>query len=315
MATTDLEARPPPTAWGVAIDPTAVDGWSTRWQRRRFAVPAFHYDGLPAWSGRPWFDFCGLSVSVVACLWPSEGGEQWALHHQGSWLTDAPALFAALQGWSGRGEGLVERFLDFSEAEAVRTFSGRGVLQLVPARAVRLREVAAAVVEHWEGSFSHLVEEARADGPTVVRLMVSTVPGYRDEWESEAGVLAFNKLAHLATAMMSSRASTPFTRLDEFPVYADYMLPRVLRHLGVLRYEPELAAAVDQRRLIEPGSQWELAIRWATVNAAHSLREALNEKGNPVTTPQLDYHLWWSSVLGPEADTMGEHHRTLTLAY
>ena len=317
MATIDLEAEPPPTAWGVAVDEAAIGDWAIRWQGRRFDVPAFDYDGLPSWSGRPWFDFCGLSVSVVACLWAPEGGNEWAIRHEGRWLTDAPALFASFQRRLGQAgpQGMVEQFLDFSEEDAAHMFSGRGTLQMVPARAVRLREVAAAIGTRWGGSFQHLVDEAGGDGPTVVRLLVSTVPGYRDEWDSEAGLLAFNKLGHLATAMMSSRAPAPFARLDDFPVYADYMLPRVLRHMGILVYRPELAVAVGGRRLIEPGSRWELAIRWATLKAAHSLRTALNERGNRVTTPQLDYHLWWSSVLGPEADTMGEHHRTLTLAY
>jgi hypothetical protein len=51
------------------------------------------------------------------------------------------------------------------------------------------------------------------------------------------------------------------------------------------------------------------------VYAAERLRRELNNRGNPVTTPQLDYMLWASAVLGPEATTMGEHHRTLTMAY
>jgi hypothetical protein len=58
-----------------------------------------------------------------------------------------------------------------------------------------------------------------------------------------------------------------------------------------------------------------VAIRWATVHAAERLRQELNNRGNPVTSPQLDYVLWASAVLGPDASKMGEHHRTLTLAY
>ena len=45
------------------------------------------------------------------------------------------------------------------------------------------------------------------------------------------------------------------------------------------------------------------------------LAAALRSRGNDVSTPALDYALWESAVLGPDADAMGEHHRTLTLAY
>ena len=115
--------------------------------------------------------------------------------------------------------------------------------------------------------------------------------------------------------MMSSRSSRPIGRLESFPVYPDYMLPRVLRHHGVLRYQPVLSSAVDGRHLIPAGSDWELAIRWATVYAADQLRADLNRIGNPVSTPALDYALWHDAVLGSDAALMGEHHRTVTMAY
>ena len=106
-----------------------------------------------------------------------------------------------------------------------------------------------------------------------------------------------------------------FTGYEDFPVYPDYMLPRVFRHYGVLRYSNDLAAAVDSRSVIPAGSDAEHAIRWATVYAGHCLRVALAERGNEVTGPGLDYHLWSQAVLGPEADSFGEHHRTITMRY
>ncbi len=73
----------------------------------------------------------------------------------------------------------------------------------------------------------------------------------------------------------------------------------VLRFHGVLDYDQELAEAVDNFKPIEPGSDWELGIRWATVFAAEQLRVALTELGKNVPTPALDYALWHDAVLGP----------------
>lgn len=42
-------------------------------------------------------------------------------------------------------------------------------------------------------------------------------------------------------------------------------MPVVLRELGVLRYAPSLAAAVDAKQELAPGSQEEVEIRAATV--------------------------------------------------
>ena len=115
--------------------------------------------------------------------------------------------------------------------------------------------------------------------------------------------------------MMSSGGSKRFNDVESLPVFPDYMLPRVLRHLGILKYSKGLVAAVDSRRELPTGSLGELALRWGTVHAADELLEALRASGAEVTTPQLDFALWEAAVLGPDADEMGEHHRTIGLAY
>jgi hypothetical protein len=286
------------------------------WAGRSFSSKPFGYAGLPQSQGEAWLNFCSLAVSIVACLWPPEGEKTWATKLDGNWVDDAPGLFACFtKAMKGRPEPDLAWFSSFRDGDAVNLFAGLGTLQLLSERAERLRRVATALLERWDGQATHLLEAASWDGPSAVDLLAETVPGYRDRVESEFGELAFDKLAHLCVALMASRSPKPIGRLETFPVYPDYMLPRALRHLGVLRYDEALADAVDSRMLIDPGSNWEVAIRWATVHAAERLRQELNNRGNPVTSPQLDYVLWASAVLGPDASKMGEHHRTLTLAY
>ena len=239
------------------------------------------------------------------------------MDHEGRHLVDAPAVWACFsRALRPTPEGLdLDPVASLEGAAAAAFFSGQGILQLVPQRAERLRKVVASLRRRWSGHALGLFEEADFHGPTVVRILVAEIPGYRDEAVTPLGTLRFWKLAHLAVAMAAARSPRPVTGLDTFPVYPDYMLPVVLRHEGILCYEPTLAATVDQRRLLPAGSRGELAIRWATVYAAEALRSALVARGNPVTAPALDYALWSRAVLGPEAGRMGEHHRTVTLAY
>lgn len=307
-----IRLSPPPASWGVSINAAAVTNLAKNWSSRDFPPPAFDYPGLPPWKGNRWYDFCVLGCSVIACLWPSDGHQVWETEFEGSWLDDAPGLFACFARQPMLG---VEEFRDLSPGAARQFFAGRGTLQLLVERATILRGVAEALVNKWGGHASNLIEAADWDGPRVVDLLVDSVPGYRDEATTELGMLSFNKLAHLCAAMINSRSQRPIARLDTFPVYPDYMLPRILRHNRILRYEDDLGDAVDRRQLIPRGSNWELAIRWSTVFAADRLRAELNRLGNPVETPALDYALWHDAVLGPEAEAMGEHHRTLTLAY
>lgn len=315
----DLRATVPPVEWGVEIDEDALISLAKKWQRTDMPLPTFDYPGTPserdeAW----WFDYVTLAVSVLACLWPPEGEQMWSVDLDGQSLDDAPGIFAvftkALRANPSR-DLLLSHFESLSDQGGRALFAGSGTLQLVDARVALLGDVASTIRERWDGSVRSLVEEADRDASEVAALLTSTMPGYYDRPNSASGVLCFDKLAHLAAALMAAGVGWSFTGFEDFPVYPDYMLPRVFRHHGVMRYSSSLSAMVDQRVLIEPGSDAELAIRWATIYCGERLHQELRRLGNPVDAPGLDYHLWSQAVLGPDADLLGEHHRTITMKY
>ena len=301
----DLQATPPPLDWGVAVDHAAIESLADRWAGDTFALPSFDYPGTP--TDRPeslWFDYVVRSVSVLACLWPPDGETMWAVEHDGAWLDDAPGIFAT--------------FTRHESDPGYQLFAGRGTLQLIPERLQILDQVDTAIADRWQGSARNLVEEAGRDGSRIAALLTETMPGYFDRPSSTAGILPFDKLSHLAAAIMAAGvgwSAAGFAGYDDFPVYPDYMLPRVFRHAGVMVYEPALADGIDRRQLIDADSPEEHALRWATVYSGAALRAALAERGNAVTAPALDYRLWFEAVLGPDAESFGEHHRTLTLHY
>lgn len=322
MTLVDLTASPPPPEWGVTVDPAAIDALADLWAHDPFPLPAFDYPGTP--TERPetwWFDYVTLAVSVLACLWPPDGEEMWSTDHQGQPLDDAPGIFAAftrrLRPEPTSGLDLAW-FAGLSDDDGRRLFAGTGSLQLIPERTDLLRRVATTITDRWDGTAANLVAEADRHGPTMAHLLTTTMPAYLDRPVTSAGTLPFDKLSHLAAAIMAAGLGwdrAGFTGYDQFPVYPDYMLPRILRHHRVLAYAPDLAHQVDTGALIEADSPAEHAIRWATVHAGAHLHRALTQRGNPVTTPALDYRLWSESVLGPDAATLGPHHRTLTLHY
>ena len=239
-------------------------------------------------------------------------------HDDRTWVDDAPAIFATFTRQLGPDGLDLDAFATLSEAEGRSLFAGRGTLQLVDERTEILRGAATAILDRWDGTTRNLIDEAQRDGHRIVELLTATIPGYHDRPTSPAGELRFDKLAHLAAALMAAGigwGAAGFGGYDDFPVYPDYMLPRVLRHHGVLVYSPDLAARIDQRRPVEADSPAEHALRWATVHAGAALRSALQDRGNPVTAPALDYRMWSEAVLGPDAASFGEHHRTITLRY
>jgi len=308
----DIKESPPPSEWGVEVVRSGILELAASWRHRDIPPPAFDYPGLPDTRGPRWFDFCVLATSVVACLWPPEDDQVWHAELDGVWLDDAPGLFACFTRLPTLD---IRDFVGFTTNDGERFFAGRGCLQQIAERSQRLDQVATALVDRWGASAVEIIEEADWDAVAVVDLLVKTVPGYRDRADTVIGAVAFDKLAHLCVAMMNTRSARPLQGIENFPVYPDYMLPKAFRHYGVLRYEARLARAVDDRQLIEAGSNWEVALRWATVFAAERLGDALMDLGKRVPIPSLDYALWHEAVLGPDAGEMGEHHRTLTMAY
>lgn len=305
----DLRENSPPPDWGVTVDAEAVDALAARLVAHRFQPASYEYEGTPDFDGEDWARFVVLGVAVVWRLWPPHGQRMWGVHHGDQFFEDASGIWACFGrehrsldlDWIASG-GLDETF-----------FAGQGALQDIPHRVRRLREVAEALLTHHDGSVLGMIEAAGADAVQLRDVLVETIPGYIDRPDSPRGTLCFDKLANLAVTMLAARL--PVTGVEQFPVFPDYMLPRHLRHEGVLVYADTLASEVDGGAVLVARSHEEMAIRWATIRAAEVLRRRLVTLGNPVTTPELDYWLWFEAVLGPRAAEMGNHHLCITEAY
>lgn len=315
----DLEQQRPPTSWGVAVDDAAIARVADMWKDDTFPLPTFDYPGTPPERDESWwFDYVTLSVSVLACLWPPDGEQMWHCELDGQWLDDAPGIFAVFTK-TLEDDGLdLARFANLGDSEGAELFAGQGTLQMIPERVDLLRRVATTITDRWDGSARNLVDAMGRDGVRIAAALSDTMPAYQDRPDTAAGTLPFDKLSHLAAAIMAAGAGWDaggFHGYDDFPVYPDYMLPRVLRHLGILVYQADLAAAIDTQQLIAADSPHEHALRWATVFAGAELRRALRQRNVEVPSPGLDYRLWSEAVLGPNAAMFGEHHRTVTLRY
>lgn len=302
----DMQKVSPPEAWGVTIDETALRQSAQMLAGSTLETPGYDYEGIPRLEGESWARFVILGVSVVWRLWAPEPEPMWSVEIGGERLEDAPAIWACF----AREPASLD--LEWHAAGGARRsefFRGEGHLQDVERRYERLEEVSGALLK--AGSALSLIGDGNAR--RISEALIDTIPGYHDRVSTEIGELRFDKLANLATAMLAARL--PIEGVEDLGVYPDYMLPRALRHMGILVYSGELARAVDQKQLIPKESQAELAVRWGTIHACERLLTELRRNGADVTAPQIDYYLWHSAVLGPDADSMGEHHLTLTEAY
>jgi Potential Queuosine, Q, salvage protein family len=96
----------------------------------------------------------------------------------------------------------------------------------------------------------------------------------------------FYKRAQIVPSDLALAGLASFRDLDRLTIFADNLVPHVLRVDGVLRYDPDLAAHIDAGRLLPPGRE-EREIRACALHACEQLAE---RTGIPPRV--LDLRLW-----------------------
>ena len=96
----------------------------------------------------------------------------------------------------------------------------------------------------------------------------------------------FYKRAQIVPSDLALAGLVDFDDLDRLTIFADNLVPHVLRVDGVLRYDPELAAHIDAERLLPPGRA-EREIRACALHACELLSERMS-----ITPRVFDVTLW-----------------------
>lgn len=177
----------------------------------------------------------------------------------------------------------VEDLQQLSGADCTRLFgqanTDADVQELMGLFARALNDLGNLVATQYGGSFRTLVAAANGSAERLATLL-SDMPFYQD--------VGFYKRAQLTSADLAAARVSEFSDLDRLTVFADNLVPHVLRMDGVLEYQPELLERINREELIAPNSREEREIRGCALHAVELLREHLDQ----VTSMQLDYVLW-----------------------
>ncbi|HEY1778351.1 MAG TPA: queuosine salvage family protein [Solirubrobacteraceae bacterium] len=122
------------------------------------------------------------------------------------------------------------------------------------------------------------VDQARGSAATLAAQLAAGMALYADR--------GFYKRAQIVPANLALAGVARFNDLDALTIFADNLVPHVLRCEGVLVYDPRLAAHIDAGRLLRPGPQ-EHEIRACALHACELLGARLG-----VPPRVLDNWLW-----------------------
>lgn len=279
----------------VAINRGTIDALAPALARDSLEVPpwdaARHFsDGGPRTTN--WL----LALNAVNfSFW---GEPRWRVEHAGQTLDGYWALAAAMRRAVEEGFPVYDAgyLANLSPRDALQIFRGTAPMPLLDRRIENLQEVGRVLRDRWDGQFSNLVEESGFDAPTLVKKIVANFTSFGDVGDFWGRPVYFFKRAQLLAADLhaafAGQTWGALRRLDLLTAFADYKLPQVLRHWGILAYDASLSQKVDNRFAFPPGSREELEIRAATVWACEHLRAAFAAAGREVTTAEVDYYLW-----------------------
>ncbi|MGD2125800.1 MAG: queuosine salvage family protein [Desulfobacteraceae bacterium] len=257
--------------------------------------------------------------TINFCFWPAPGKAKWKIQYESGWLSGYYALSAALKEALESGIPLTnpEYLVSLSLDQLKDVLGGDGELQLVGPRVENLRELGRVLLEEFEGKAHHLVAGAGRSAVRLARLLAEKLLSFRDVAEYQGHKVYFYKRAQILAADLygafDGQGWGRFTDMEELTAFADYKLPQVLRHVGILHYGNDLADKVDRKLYLEAGGPEEVEIRATTIWAVELIRQELTKLGKNLKAFEVDWILW--NLGQKEVFKERPYHRTVTIFY
>lgn len=186
--------------------------------------------------------------------------------------------------------------------------------ELMALYARALAELGCFIRERHAGRYEGPVEEADGCAERLVRSLAG-MPLYRDVERYQELEVPFYKRAQITASDLAlafaGQGLGHFRDLERLTLFADNLVPHVLRMDGVLRYAPALAERIAGEEPIPLGSPEEVEIRAVALHAVERLVEGCRARGLPLCAHELDHRLW-DRGQSPEIKAVPRHRTRCT---
>lgn len=173
-------------------------------------------------------------------------------------------------------------------ADAVAEALGQDpALELMALFARSLRDLGRHVATDHGGRFASPVECAEGSAVKLVEELAAW-DSFADTSSYDGVPIPFLKRAQIAAADLMRAGVADFADVRRLTMFADNLVPHVLRLDGVLAFEQELTDRIEVGELIEHGSAEEVEIRACALHAVELIVAARPES----SAAQVDQLLW-----------------------
>jgi hypothetical protein len=224
---------------------------------------------------------------------------------------------AGRSGYFTVAGGVRERFATYGpwtanelaeiDAPAVATTLGQDPgHELMGLFARSLNDLGRHVAGEHDGRFAGVVDAAGSSAVALVERL-STWDSFGDVSLYDDIEVPFLKRAQIAAADLARAGVAAFRDLDRLTMFADNLVPHVMRLDGLLTFDPALVERIERGELIEHGSPEEVEIRACALHAVGLI--AAQRAG--ALEADIDWLLWYRGQ-GPRYKAVPRHRSRCT---
>ncbi|MBI4992018.1 MAG: hypothetical protein HZB99_02265 [Candidatus Harrisonbacteria bacterium] len=304
------------TARQVKINREAIEKLAAEWNKT----------GLPitCWNSRmhletddetKMLDYLIILDSLNFCFWHPRK-ERWSIVYNHEKYSGYFALSLALKNYFERhpSKANLRNFADISFEDFIYLLQGGNHLLFLDKRWEIIKAVSQYLVKR--GGSKAFILSADQKLSILIPKIAESLSSFDDTADYNGKKVYIWKRAQILAVdiygALCGRGAGYFTDLDYPTAFADYKLPQILVHYGILEYSPELKKKIEDGDHIPPGSAEEVEIRSATVWAVEWLKNELKKYGGLYESFLLDWVLWEQSQ---KEKMQFPHHRTQTIFY
>jgi len=222
------------------------------------------------------------------------------------------------ENWEREGPWDAHRLASTSAADCARVMGQDpdhpDIAELMSLFSRSLNDLGEFLLKHFDGDPTGPIVAADRSAARLAEILIE-MPLYRDVSRYAGFEVPFYKRAQLTSADLATvfegESYGAFADLDQLTIFADNLVPHVLRRERVLVYDPALLARIEVGELLESGSPEEVEIRAAAVHAVEGCVSLMRRAGVKRTARQLDTALWTRGQL-PEMKAHPRHRARTT---
>jgi hypothetical protein len=211
-------------------------------------------------------------------------------------------------GLRARGPWTAAELTALETPEVAATFGQDPEHELMALFTRALRELGDRITVEYFGRFLGLVNSCDGSAERLAGTL-STWPTWRDVSPYASGPVPFYKRAQIAAADLHFAGVAPVDDIGRLTLFADNLVPHVLRLDGVLEFDERLVGRIDAGLLLEHDSPEEVEIRACALHAVELLVAARGD----LDAATVDNVLWNRGAL-PRYKAQ-PRHRARTTAY